>query len=122
MLQGARTPAQRSNIRTADPATPEGRLGLIVCARPFGPPVLAARRPLRLPRARVHGKVCPGPCSIILYNSPGERRGAVGVFQSYDEQILEAVATEYNTVAVVSAGKRINMDVEGATFATWHPR
>jgi spermidine synthase len=45
----------------------------------------------------------------------------VGVFQSYDEQILEAVATEYNTVAVVSAGKRINMDVEGATFATWHP-
>ena len=52
---------------------------------------------------------------------PAERRGAVGVFQSYDEQILEAVATEHNTVAVVSAGKRINMDVEGATFATWHP-
>jgi spermidine synthase len=46
----------------------------------------------------------------------------VGVFQSYDERILEAVATTYNTVAVVCAGDRINMDVEGATFATWHPR
>jgi hypothetical protein len=45
----------------------------------------------------------------------------VGVFQSNDERILEAVATEHNTVAVVSSGKRINMDVEGATFATWHP-
>jgi predicted membrane-bound spermidine synthase len=46
----------------------------------------------------------------------------VGVFRSYDEQILEAVATTYNTVAVVCTGDRINMDVEGATFATWHPR
>jgi spermidine synthase len=46
----------------------------------------------------------------------------VGVFQSIDERILEAVATEYNRVAVVAAGVRISMDVEGATFATWHPR
>jgi len=47
---------------------------------------------------------------------------ALGVYTSYDEQILEAVATPYNTVAVVSTGERINMDVAGATFATWHPR
>ena len=46
----------------------------------------------------------------------------MGVFFSLDEQVLEAVATDYNTIAVVATGVRINMDVEGATFATWHPR
>ena len=46
----------------------------------------------------------------------------MGVFYSLSEQILEAVATDYNTVAVVAAQGRISMDVEGATFATWHPR
>jgi 2-polyprenyl-3-methyl-5-hydroxy-6-metoxy-1,4-benzoquinol methylase len=46
----------------------------------------------------------------------------MGVFFSLDEQVLEAVSTDYNTVAVVASRERINMDVEGATFATWHPR
>lgn len=46
----------------------------------------------------------------------------MGVFFSPGEQVLEAVTTEHNTVAVVASKGRINMDVEGATFATWHPR
>jgi predicted membrane-bound spermidine synthase len=46
----------------------------------------------------------------------------MGVYYSPDEQILEAVATPFNTVAVVACGERVNMDVTGATFATWHPR
>lgn len=45
-----------------------------------------------------------------------------GVFSSRRERILEAVTTDYNTVAVVASAGRINLDVEGATFATWHPR
>jgi spermidine synthase len=46
----------------------------------------------------------------------------MGVYESYDDLIIEAVATPYNTVAVVHQGDRISMDVEGATFATFHPR
>lgn len=34
---------------------------------------------------------------------------------------LETVTTAYNTVEINQVGKRIDMDVEGATFATWHP-
>jgi spermidine synthase len=47
---------------------------------------------------------------------------ARGVYFSRDDRILEAVATPYNRVAVVSSGERVSMDVAGATFATWHPR
>lgn len=47
---------------------------------------------------------------------------SLGVYFSPDEHVLEAVTTPYNTVAVISMGERINMDVAGATFATWHPR
>jgi predicted membrane-bound spermidine synthase len=35
---------------------------------------------------------------------------------------LESLTTQFNTVVVRRVGERIDMDVEGATFATWHPR
>lgn len=35
---------------------------------------------------------------------------------------LESITTAYNTVAVRQAGERVDLEVEGATFATWHPR
>lgn len=31
------------------------------------------------------------------------------------------MTTNYNQLAVTQTGKRINFDVQGATFATWHP-
>jgi spermidine synthase len=35
--------------------------------------------------------------------------------------LLEAAQTPFNTVRVTRTGRRIDMDVAGATFATWHP-
>ena len=34
---------------------------------------------------------------------------------------LEERVTPFNTMAVVQVGDRIDLDVEGATYATWHP-
>lgn len=36
-------------------------------------------------------------------------------------ETLTTVTTAYNRVEMNQVGKRIDMDVEGATFATWHP-
>lgn len=36
--------------------------------------------------------------------------------------ILHAFTTPYNCGRIVQCGERIDMEVEGATFATWHPR
>jgi spermidine synthase len=35
---------------------------------------------------------------------------------------LESITTPFNTVIVRQAGERIDLEVEGATFATFHPR
>jgi precorrin-6B methylase 2 len=35
---------------------------------------------------------------------------------------LETVTTPFNTVRVRRTGERVDLEVEGATFATWHPR
>jgi predicted membrane-bound spermidine synthase len=35
---------------------------------------------------------------------------------------LESITTPYNSVQVRRVGERIDLEVEGATFATWHPR
>jgi predicted O-methyltransferase YrrM len=35
--------------------------------------------------------------------------------------ILEQRRTPFNTMAVVAVGERLDLDVEGATYATWHP-
>ena len=35
---------------------------------------------------------------------------------------LASLTTAFNTVTARRAGERVDMDVEGATFATWHPR
>lgn len=37
------------------------------------------------------------------------------------ETLLEASRTPFNTVRVTRTGRRVDMDVAGATFATWHP-
>ncbi len=34
---------------------------------------------------------------------------------------LETVQTPYNSMEVVRVGERVDLDVEGATYATWHP-
>jgi len=34
---------------------------------------------------------------------------------------LETVVTPYNAMEVTQVGERIDLDVEGATYATWHP-
>jgi predicted membrane-bound spermidine synthase len=36
--------------------------------------------------------------------------------------LLEERQTQWNTMAVVKVGDRIDLDVQGATYATWHPR
>lgn len=36
--------------------------------------------------------------------------------------IVESVKTPWNTMTVVRTGQRMDLDVEGATYATWHPR
>ena len=35
---------------------------------------------------------------------------------------LETRSTRWNTMSVVRVGDRIDLDVEGATYATWHPQ
>ena len=35
--------------------------------------------------------------------------------------VLHTLSTTYNDVSVVQSGDRIDMEVTGATFATWHP-
>jgi spermidine synthase len=35
---------------------------------------------------------------------------------------LESRSTRFNTMTVVRVGERIDLDVQGATYATWHPR
>jgi spermidine synthase len=35
---------------------------------------------------------------------------------------LASLATPFNTVCARRAGERVDLEVEGATFATWHPR
>lgn len=43
--------------------------------------------------------------------------------QALDEaKELELIATAFNTVNARKVGERVDLDVEGATFATWHPR
>ena len=37
------------------------------------------------------------------------------------ETLLEAIDTPFNSVRVTRTGHRVDMDVAGATFATWHP-
>ncbi|MDP2343700.1 MAG: fused MFS/spermidine synthase [Deltaproteobacteria bacterium] len=37
-------------------------------------------------------------------------------------RIRETVKTPFNTMAVVEVGDRVDLDVEGATYASWHPR
>lgn len=34
----------------------------------------------------------------------------------------ETLKTPFNTMSVVLTGDRVDLDVEGATYATWHPR
>src|SRR5688572_9092454 len=36
-------------------------------------------------------------------------------------KVIEKVETPWNSMAVVETGLRIDLDVEGATYATWHP-
>lgn len=38
------------------------------------------------------------------------------------DEAIETCETPYNSVAVIPRGERIDFDVEGATFASWHPR
>lgn len=35
---------------------------------------------------------------------------------------LTSLTTAFNTVAVKQTGERVDLEVEGATFATWHPK
>lgn len=35
--------------------------------------------------------------------------------------VVEELKTPFNTMSVVQTGDRIDLDVEGATYATWHP-
>lgn len=35
---------------------------------------------------------------------------------------LESIATAFNTLSAHRLGERVDLEVEGATFATWHPR
>jgi SAM-dependent methyltransferase len=37
------------------------------------------------------------------------------------KQLLETMRTPWNTMEVVQIGARVDLDVEGATYATWHP-
>lgn len=37
------------------------------------------------------------------------------------KQTLETMRTPWNTMEVVQIGARVDLDVEGATYATWHP-
>jgi precorrin-6B methylase 2 len=37
------------------------------------------------------------------------------------KQLKEALQTPWNTMEVVQIGARVDLDVEGATYATWHP-
>ncbi len=39
-----------------------------------------------------------------------------------DSVPVTSLTTQFNTVAVRRAGERVDLEVEGATFATWHPR
>lgn len=39
-----------------------------------------------------------------------------------DSAPVASLTTQFNTVAVRRAGERVDLEVEGATFATWHPR
>jgi SAM-dependent methyltransferase len=36
-------------------------------------------------------------------------------------RVLEHMQTPLNTMSVVQVGNRVDLDVEGATYATWHP-
>lgn len=38
------------------------------------------------------------------------------------DEAIETCETPYNSVAVIPRGERLDFDVEGATFASWHPR
>lgn len=37
-------------------------------------------------------------------------------------RIVETLKTPFNTMSVVVTGDRVDLDVEGATYATWHPK
>ncbi len=37
-------------------------------------------------------------------------------------ELLEHKQTRWNTMSVMRVGERIDLDVQGATYATWHPR
>ncbi len=40
----------------------------------------------------------------------------------FPSEDLESVTTAFNTVRVRRTGERVDLEVEGATFASWHPR
>ena len=42
--------------------------------------------------------------------------------QPISARLVESAVTRFNAVSVQKVGERIDLDVEGATYATWHPR